>query len=95
MTKRMCLTVSSLAASICAAPALGAGTPIGKDLKATIALQGRPCDQVVTSKRNTDSDYTVTCKDGNKYHVFVDTSGRVVIEKQASRFISTWTNGLS
>jgi hypothetical protein len=80
MTKPMYLSVSSLAALSCAIPALGANPPIGKDLKATIALQGRPCDQVVSSKRNTDSDYTVSCKDGNRYHVFVDTHGRVVVE---------------
>ena len=95
MTKRIYLIVSSLAALICAVPALSADAPIGKDLKATIALQGKPCDQVVTSKRNSDSDYTVTCKDGNRYHVFVDPRGRVVVEKQASLAISTWTNGLS
>ena len=82
MTKRTCLIISSLGAFICAIPALGADAPpIGKDLKATIALQGKPCDQVVASKRNTDSDYTVTCKDGNRYHVFVDAQGRVVVEK--------------
>jgi hypothetical protein len=55
---------------------------IGKDLKATIALQGQPCDQIVSSKRNADSDYVVTCKDGNRYHVFVNAQGRVVVEKQ-------------
>lgn len=53
----------------------------GKDLKATIALQGFPCDQVVNSKRNGDSDYTASCKDGNRYHVFVDSAGRVVVRK--------------
>jgi hypothetical protein len=95
MTKRIYLIVSSLAVLICAVPALSADAPIGKDLKATIALQGKPCDQVVTSKRNSDSDYTVTCKDGNRYHVFVDPRGRVVVEKQASLATSTWTNGLS
>ncbi len=52
-----------------------------KDLKATIALQGLPCDQVVTSTRNKDSDYTAACKDGNRYHVFVDPNGRVVVKK--------------
>jgi hypothetical protein len=61
MTKRIHLIVSSLAALICAVPALSADSPIGKDLKATIVLQGMPCDQVITSKRNTDSDYTVLC----------------------------------
>jgi hypothetical protein len=95
MTKGIYLTVSSLAALICAVPALGADALVGKDLKATIALQGKPCDQVVTSKRNTDSDYTVTCKDGNRYHVFVDTHGRVVVEKQASLLTLIWTSGLS
>ena len=54
---------------------------MGKDLSATIALQGMPCDKVVASKRNGDSDYNATCKDGNRYHVFVDGSGRVVVKK--------------
>lgn len=54
---------------------------LGSDLKATIALQGFPCDQVISSKRNGDSDYTASCKDGNHYHVFVDSAGRVVIKK--------------
>jgi hypothetical protein len=53
----------------------------GQDLKAAIALQGFPCDEVVNSKRNGDSDYTATCKDGNRYHIFVDSSGRVVVKK--------------
>jgi hypothetical protein len=53
----------------------------GNDLRATIALQGMPCDQVVQAKRNGDSDYTAACKDGNRYHVFVDPKGRVVVQK--------------
>ena len=53
----------------------------GQDLKAAIALQGFPCDQVVDSKRNADSDYTASCKDGNRYHIFVDAAGRVVVSK--------------
>ena len=57
------------------------GPSPGEDLKATIALHGLPCDQVVDSKRNADSDYTATCKDGNRYHVFVDEQGRVVVKK--------------
>lgn len=52
----------------------------GKDLMATIALQGKPCDQVVNAKRNGDSDYVATCKDGHKYHVYVNAKGRVVVE---------------
>jgi len=54
---------------------------VGKDLKATIVLQGQPCDQIVSSKRNGDSDYTAACKDGNRYHIYVNGQGRVVVEK--------------
>jgi hypothetical protein len=65
----------------CAA-ALAADAPsVGRDLKATIVLQGKPCDQIVSTTRNGDSDYTATCKDGNRYHVFVDAQGRVVVQK--------------
>jgi hypothetical protein len=52
-----------------------------KDLLATIVLNGQPCDQVVDSKRSGDSDYVATCKNGNRYHVFVNTQGRVVVQK--------------
>jgi hypothetical protein len=82
MSHRICilgLTVTTLLGS---AALLGANdAPLGNDLKATIALQGMPCDQIVSSKRNADSDYTATCKDGNRYHVFVNPKGRVVVEK--------------
>jgi hypothetical protein len=53
----------------------------GKDLMATIALQGKPCDQVIDAKRNGDSDYVATCKDGHRYHVYVNAQGRVVVDK--------------
>ena len=62
-------------------PVAAQGPSPVQDLKATIALQGFPCDQVVDSKRNADSDYTATCKDGNRYHVYVDASGRVVVKR--------------
>ena len=64
-----------------AAPLLAAEDAIGKDLRVTIALQGYPCDEIVSSQRNADSDYTANCKDGNRYHVFVNPQGRVVVEK--------------
>lgn len=53
----------------------------GKDLMATIALQGLPCDKVVNAERNADRDYVATCKDGHRYHVYVNASGRVIVEK--------------
>jgi hypothetical protein len=60
--------------------ATAAEDPFARDLGATIALQGKPCDKVVSSKRNGDSDYVATCHDGNRYHVYVD-GGRVVVKK--------------
>jgi len=54
---------------------------LGKDLKATIALHGMTCDQIIEAKRNADSDYTAACKDGNRYHIFVNPDGRVVVQK--------------
>jgi hypothetical protein len=54
---------------------------LGKDLKATIALQGMPCDQLLEAKRNADSDYTASCRDGNRYHIYVNAQGRVIVQK--------------
>jgi hypothetical protein len=63
-------------------PLMAADAPsFSKDLAATIALQGMPCDKVTASKRNGDSDYTVSCKDGNRYHVYVNGQGRVIVQK--------------
>jgi hypothetical protein len=69
------------------ATALGAGTAIAaeslsKDLTSTIALLGLPCGQVVTAQRVADDDYLVTCKDKNRYRVYVNAKGRVVAEKR-------------
>jgi len=77
-------TVFALAATslLAAIPAMADDPSTAADLKATIALHGLKCDQVTDSKRSGDSDYAVTCKDGNRYHVFVDAQGRVVVDKQ-------------
>jgi len=76
------LVLGFLALTLLAANASAAeGPSSGQDLKAAIALQGLPCDQVINSKRNGDSDYTATCKDCNRYHIFVDSTGRVVVKK--------------
>ena len=75
------LIILSATALLGAAAAAAQAPSSGQDLKAAIALQGLPCDQVVSSKRNGDSDYTATCKDGNRYHIYVDASGRVIVKK--------------
>ena len=79
MTLRISILMAGLTGGVAALAAGGA--LIGKDLKATIALQGLPCDQLVESKRNGDSDYTASCKDGNRYHIFVNPQGRVIVQK--------------
>jgi hypothetical protein len=53
-----------------------------KDLTAVIALQGLPCGQVVSVEEQAESDYAVSCKDGNKYRVYLNAAGRVVVEKR-------------
>jgi hypothetical protein len=54
-----------------------------KDLTAVIALHGLPCGQVVAATVQGDNDYAALCKDGNKYHVYLNAAGRVIVEKQA------------
>jgi hypothetical protein len=82
MRHPICALVSTVAAVLAATASLGADdASFSNDLKATIALQGMPCDQIVEAKRNGDSDYTASCKDGNRYHVFVNPKGRVVVQK--------------
>ena len=53
-----------------------------KDLTSVIALLGLPCGQVVSATRLKDNDHVATCKDGNRYRVFVNAEGRVVAQKQ-------------
>ena len=71
----------TLAALLFGASVLADDAGVGKDLKATIALQGMSCDQITATKQNGDSDYTATCKDGNRYHIFVNAQGRVIVQK--------------
>jgi hypothetical protein len=52
-----------------------------QDLTAVIALQGKPCGEVVSYVVQGENDFVATCKDGNRYHVHVK-DGRVVVEKQ-------------
>jgi hypothetical protein len=75
------LTISMTA--FCAAPSLAADdAATRKDLMAVIALQGLPCGEVVSVKTQNNNDHIVTCKDGSRYHVFLNSAGRVVVEKQ-------------
>jgi hypothetical protein len=46
-----------------------------------IALQGFPCGQVVSSNQRGADDYVATCENGNRYRVFVNAEGRVIVQK--------------
>lgn len=82
MSPRVLVTILAASAVLGAGHAGAADDPtLGQDMKAVIALNGHSCDKVISVKRNADSDYTVSCQDGNRYHVFVDAKGRATVQK--------------
>ena len=52
-----------------------------KDLTSVIMLLGMPCGQVTSAKRQADNDHIASCKNGNRYRVYVNAEGRVVAQK--------------
>jgi hypothetical protein len=40
-----------------------------------------PCGQVMSSSQQGADDYVATCEDGNRYRVFVNAEGRVIVQK--------------
>jgi len=76
-------TLIAATASCFAAPSRATDdAALMKDLTAVIALLGLPCGQVVSADRKGENDHIATCKDGNRYRVFVNAEGRVVARKQ-------------
>ena len=76
-------TMVALLAASGAMPARAADDALlFKDLTSVIALLGLPCGEVVSATRLKDNDHIATCKDGNRYRVFVNAEGRVVAQKQ-------------
>ncbi len=72
-----------ISTAFCAAPCFAADdAATRKDLAAVIALQGLPCGEVVSVKTQGDNDHVATCSNGTRYHVFLSSTGRVVVEKQ-------------
>ena len=84
MHKRALLLAQSLLmAAFFAAPSFAADDEaLKKDMMAVISLQGMPCGEVLAVKKLAENDHAVACKDGNKYRVYVNAAGRVVVEKQ-------------
>ena len=77
------LSQALLVAVFVAVPSFAADdAALKKDMTSVIALQGLPCGQVVAVKVNADNDYACSCKDGNRYRVYMNAAGRVVVEKR-------------
>ena len=80
------LALIVVSTTLCAAPTLAADpasdVSVAKDLTAVIALQGMPCGEVVSATKRGENDYIATCRDGNRYRVFQNAEGRVVVEKK-------------
>ena len=64
-----------------AGPSLADDASVLKDLTAVIALQGLPCGPVVSVVRQGENDYIATCQDGHRYRAFVNSEGRLVVQK--------------
>ena len=74
-------TVISHSGAPLAAEDAASEVTVAKDLTAVIALQGLPCGQVLSATQQGEDDYVASCQDGNRYRVFVNAEGRVVVEK--------------
>ena len=79
---RVSALILSLAALLAGPSPAAEDVTLLKDLTSVIMLLGLPCGQVVSVKRLADKDYLPSCKDGNRYRVFVNAEGRVVAQKQ-------------
>lgn len=83
ITRASSLALIFSLAALYAGPSPAAEDPaLLKDLTSVIMLLGLPCGQVVSAKRQADNDHIATCKNGNRYRVFVNADGRVVAQKQ-------------
>lgn len=79
--KRFLVRLFTLVAAIPAVAGAADDPKQKQDLTAVIALQGKPCGEVVSYVTQADNDFIATCKDGNRYRVHVQ-DGRVVVEKR-------------
>jgi hypothetical protein len=76
------MRLAAFLATTAAFAALAADDPKQKqDLTAVIALNGKPCGEVVSYVVQGENDFLATCKDKNRYRVYVR-DGRVVVEKK-------------
>ena len=77
------LSIAALIAAFVGSPAQAAeNVTLLKDLSSAISVLGQPCGPVVSAARQGENDHIATCKDGNRYRVFINPQGRVVAQKQ-------------
>jgi hypothetical protein len=74
-------TLAALSVWLLPAGAAGA-VDTGQDLAAVIALQGKPCGSVVRFEQQGENHSTAHCSSGHVYRVYVDSRGRVVVERR-------------
>ena len=83
-TRTVVLAQSLVVLALLAVPSFATDDgELKKDLTAVIALQGLPCGEVVDVKVQAENDFAASCKDGNRYRVYLNAEGRVVVEKLA------------
>ena len=70
-----------LAAGLVASALAADDAATKKDLFTVITLNGMPCGEVVSVASRAENDHIATCKDGNRYRVFLNAEGRVVVQK--------------
>ena len=79
---RASASIFSLAALFAGPSPAADGVTLINDLTAVIMLPGLCCGPGVSAKRQADNDHIASCKNGNRYRVFVNAEGRVVAQKQ-------------
>ena len=84
MRARFTGVIITVLAAIClSAPSRAADdAAVRRDLFTVIALQGLPCGEVTGVATKGENDHVATCRDGTRYHVFLNKQGRVVVERQ-------------
>lgn len=53
---------------------------VRKDLFSVLALKGKPCGEITKLQKHAENDYLVTCKNGNRYRIYIDAEDRVQVE---------------
>ena len=83
ITRARALALIFSLAALCAGPSPAAEeVTLLKDLTSVLMLLGMPCGEVVSARQQGANDHVASCKNGNRYRVFVNAEGRAVAQKQ-------------